>query len=59
MIERSSCWPFSSSAISVRPTAVAVPLSVWTNSGRPVGPDTDVEPARLESVVLEHEVSSR
>ena len=26
----SACWPFSSSATSVRPTATAVPLSVWS-----------------------------
>ena len=33
--EPSSCWPFSSSAMIVRPTATAVPLSVWTCSAGP------------------------
>jgi hypothetical protein len=31
----SSCWWFSTSAMIVRPTATAVPLSVWTSSGLP------------------------
>ena len=47
--EPSSRWPFSSSAISVRATATAVPLSVATWRGPPVRPAVaDVEPARLE-----------
>ena len=32
---RPRCWPFSSSAMIVRPTATAVPFSVWTCSGLP------------------------
>ena len=33
--EPSSCWPFSSSAMIVRPTATAVPFRVWGVAGRP------------------------
>ena len=46
--EPSSRWPFSSSAMIVRPTATAVPFSVWTCAGRPSrGPVADVEPPGL------------
>ena len=47
--EPSACWPFSISAISVRPTATAVPLSVCSGLRRRVGPGAEAgaEPARL------------
>ena len=46
--EPSSRWPFSSSAMIVRPTATAVPLSVCTAPGLPpLGPVADVEAPRL------------
>ena len=45
----SSRWPFSSSAMIVRPTATAVPFSVCTWRGRAaLGPVADVQAAGLE-----------
>ena len=45
----SSRWPFSSSAMIVRPTATAVPLSVCSDLGlrRPGGPVADLQAPRL------------
>ncbi len=46
--EPSSCWWFSSSAMSVRPTAVAVPFSVCRISGEPSRPPhARLQPPRL------------
>ena len=45
--EPSSRWPFSSRAMIVRPTATAVPLSVWTGSVPDVAAHARPQAARL------------
>ena len=57
----SSRWPCSSSAIIHRPIATAVPLSVWSTSGRfaPAARWRTSRRRAWKSVVFEHDVTSR